>query len=153
MLPRNSTSHHRAVTPQHGTRWDRHTHRRVLLPKIVSIHSPRIFIGESDQRHSRSSSPARGMRLSMQVRRKCRAHKTPRCSFCRPASHSLEIDAQFRCNVKACSPHVIQSTSGPVPARHRENDQERSHPTAQLELRNTMYCLVPLNPSRMRATH
>jgi hypothetical protein len=45
----------------------------------------------------------------MQVRRKCRVHKTPRRSFCRPASHSLEIDAQFRCNVKASRPGMSSS--------------------------------------------
>ena len=110
MLPRNSTSHHRAVTPQHGTRQDRHIHRRGLLPKIVSICSPGIQSeSPASDRHSRSSTPAREMRLSMQVRRKCRVHKTPRRSFCRPASHSLEIDAQFRCNVKASSPGMSSS--------------------------------------------
>lgn len=102
--------HHRAVTPQHGTRQDRHIHRRGLLPKIVSICSPGIQSeSPASDRHSRSSTPAREMRLSMQVRRKCRVHKTPRRSFCRPASHSLEIDAQFRCNVKASSPGMSSS--------------------------------------------
>ncbi|OSS45643.1 hypothetical protein B5807_09487 [Epicoccum nigrum] len=97
---------------RHTPAWnslDRHTGRRVLLPKIFSVYSMEIFIGESGQRHSRSSTPACEMRLLMQVRRKCRAHKTLRRSFCRPASHSLEIDAQFRCNVKACSPGMSSS--------------------------------------------
>jgi hypothetical protein len=95
-------------TPAWNSLGSTHTSQSIVAEDRFNLQSGNS-IGESGQRHSRSSTPAREMRLSMQVRRKCRVHKTPRRSFCRPASHSLEIDAQFRCNVKASCPGMSSS--------------------------------------------